>query len=62
MVIPQGICAPVLLLLLMLPALILRPAFYPLEEGGANLCNMVLHPIVWNLGPPVWVHCITQNV
>ena len=62
MVIPQGIYASVLLLPSMSPALILRLAFYPLEEGGANLCNMVLHPIVWNLGPPVWVHHFAQNV
>ena len=26
------------------------------------MCNMVPHPIVWNLGPSVWVHCITQEV
>ena len=42
MVIPRGIYAPVLLLPLTLPALILRPAFYPLEEGGTNLCNVLL--------------------
>ena len=24
----------------------------PLEEGGADKCNVVSHPIVWNLGPP----------
>ena len=52
MVIPQGICAPVLLLLLISPVLILRTAFYPLEEGGTNLHNMVPHPIFWNPGPP----------
>ena len=44
MVIPRGIYVPALLFLLMLPALILRLAFYPLEEGGTNLCNMVPHP------------------
>ena len=32
-VIPQGVYAPTLLLPLTSPALILRPAFYPLEEG-----------------------------
>ena len=57
MVIPQGVYASVLLFPLTSPALILRLAFYPLEEGGTNLCNMVLHPIVWNLGSPVW-ECI----
>ena len=54
--------APALLLPSPSPVLILRLAFYPLEEGGANLHNMVLHPIVWNLGPPVRVHCAAQNV
>ena len=51
-VITQGIYASALLLPLMPPDLILGAAFYPLEEGGTNLCNVVLHPIVWNLGPP----------
>ena len=62
LVIPQGIYSPAFLLPSMSPALILRLAFYHLEEGGANLCNMVPHPIVWNLGPPVWVHHAAQNV
>ena len=63
MVIPQGNwCTSVILLPLMLPYLILRSAFYPLEEGGTDMCNMVPDPIVGNLGPLVWVHCITQKV
>ena len=62
MVIPQGICVSVLLLPLTLPVFVLRPVFYSLEEGGTNMCNMVLHPIVRNLGPSVWAHCITQEV
>ena len=45
-----------------LPDLILGMAFYPLEEGGTNLCNVVPHPIVWNLGPPVCTHHFAQNV
>ena len=60
--IPQGIYASALLLPSMPPDLILGMAFYPLEEGGANLCNVVPHPIVWNLGPPVWVHHFAQNM
>ena len=44
------------------PILILRPAFYSLEEGSTDMCNMVLDPIVWNLGPSVWAHCIAQKV
>ena len=52
----QGIYVSVLLLPLMPPGLVLGMAFYPLEEGGTDKHNVVLHPIVWNLGPPVWVH------
>ena len=62
-VIPQGnLCTSVILLPLTSPILILRPAFYSLEEGSTDMHNMVLDPIVWNLGLSVWVHCITQKV
>ena len=60
--IPQGIYASALLLPLMPPDLVLGMAFYPLEEWGANLCNVVPHPIVWNLGPLIWAHRFAQNV
>ena len=63
MVIPQGhLCTSVILLPLTSPNLILRSAFYSLEEGGTDMHNMVPDPIVGNLGPFVWVHCITQKV
>ena len=63
MVIPRGhLCASVILLLSMSPNLILRSAFYSLEEGGTDMHNIVPDPIVGNLGPLVQVHCITQKV
>ena len=58
----RGIYASVFLLPSMLPGLILRTAFYPLEEGGADKHNVVLHPIVWNLGPPVRAHHFAHNM
>ena len=58
----RGIYASMLLLPSMLPGLILRTAFYPLEEGGTDKRNVVPHPIVWNLGPLVWAHRFAHNV
>ena len=46
----------------MSPNLILRSVVYSLEEGSTDVRNMVLDPIVWNLGPSVGAHCITQKV
>ena len=62
MVVPRGIYVPALLLPSMPPGLILGMAFYPLEEGGTDQCNVVPHPIVWNHGPLVQVHHFAHNV
>ena len=51
-----------LLLPSMPPDLILRMAFYSSEEGGANQCNMVPHPIVWDFGCMIWVHHFAHNM
>ena len=56
-VIPWGVYVPVLPPPIdIASALILRPAFYPLEEGGTNLWNMVPHPIVLESWPPLFGH------
>ena len=44
------------------PIFILRPAFYPFKEGSTDVHDVVPDPIIWNLGPSVWVHCVAQEV
>ena len=55
-VVAQGIYASLLFLPSMLPDLILGMAFYSLEEGGTNQCNVVPYPIVWDFGRMVRAH------
>ena len=47
---------PLILLSPLPPFLILGLTLDPLEEGGTDEGNVLMDPIVWDLGPSVWMH------
>ena len=62
-VVPQGhLGVSMLLLPSASPIFILEPTLNPFKERSTDMCNVVANPIIWNLSPPIWAHCITQEV